>query len=446
MAVTFNEAMNDATAARQLWLNYTNGGNTFGVTEDQINQLESHWGSTYVQKWQQYSDSSDSTRYVIDDTSYTYSNSYDLGQENAVETTGYANSAEDKATRKTRTTVDGILGGVGGAAGAVVASQTAGKVVGKAAGEAAKESGKGAAGKVCAYIAAVCAVAEVASYLIRKPNKEETEACEKAQEGIAEYAEATTEAQGEMVAAADEAECLREEAEFVTEEANNTFGDQAADYGIYQASFEDLQAKAESGELKSDEVDLYNSLREEMVTLGDDMSTVKGEATDVVGDIQSDIDAQLDFFDAGAEIAAETEGFTEAVAGYDDATKTNCTVEQFSQTATSISGTAAGIKLMAGGWWNIAIGIASMAAGVTAGFNAKEQGTFKGIADTTIKSREATQELNDATFETYDTGIESYTENVDAVVNDCILEVPEVEIPEEDGNIEVEEVPEETDI
>jgi hypothetical protein len=90
----------------------------------------------------------------------------------------------------------------------------------------------------------------------------------------------------------------------------------------------------------------------------------------------------------------------------------------------------AGAKLMGMGFWNWALGIASIAAGVSSGVAAVEQFKMASQVGDEINVREATQELNAATNEMYTEEIDVY-DGFMTGVEDLEMEVPEeIEAPE----------------
>ena len=132
-----------------------------------------------------------------------------------------------------------------------------------------------------------------------------------------------------------------------------------------------------------------------------------------------------------ASTMGEVEGVTDYAESFDGATKTSCTAEAVSQGLNAATGYTAGAKLMAGGFWNWALGAASIAAGASSTGAALEQNNWAGKVSDEIDARKATQDLNSTTTDLYDENIDIYAGQMEGV-EDLELEIPEdMEAPED---------------
>lgn len=303
----------------------------------------------------------------------------------------------------------------------------------KAAKKAAEEGAEKGAKNLSAYVAIATGCVTAASYWIKKPNKEEKEACDKLQTEMAGAQATLTESQQIMVETEEEVMALSDEANAYNEDANMTIEEEKSEYDMYYASYLAIQQKIDQGvELTDSEKELYNAVIGYMQETGTTIEEISNDTTDEVSNIFSDMESQQETFDITAESMGQINGLTDYAEGIDKTTQTLCYVEGGAQGLNAATtGLAAGKLLATAGiaWWNIAIAAAGAAAATSSGFASAEQFKWAGDVGTEIEMRKGTQDLNIATNEVYTEKIDSYDGMMQGV-NDLELAIPdEIEAP-----------------
>ena len=395
------------------------------ATAEQKGQITAKWGAEAVNKWL----SVDSTEYQIDDVDYNASK--EAGKDSAKDSTGYDGG-------KSYTSVHDAVSSLSGAGASVFSAVSGAKaglgikdaVTGKAA-DAATNTGARDAARASAYVAAGIAIATAAKYWLENPNKEQVDAANHLKESeLPESQAALNEAQGIMEDASEEITEMTEEAEDINKDANSKMKNDKTLFDVYKQQYEALKTKKASGEqLTPDEKALMNQLTPQMKELGEGINTTSEETSSQVGDINDELGEYQEVFDESAETVAEVEGVTEFAEGFDENTRTMCYVEGGAQTLNSISGAFAGAKLLAGGPWSWALGIASMAAAASSTYAAGQQFSRASEVTEEIDMRSETQDLNTETNDIYNEELDNYTGNLE-VIEDLELEVPDdTEVP-----------------
>ena len=303
----------------------------------------------------------------------------------------------------------------------------------KATGEAAKEATKKGAKNLSAYVAIATGCVTAASYWIKKPNKEEKEACDKLQTEMAGAQVTLAETQQIMVETEEEVMALSDEANAYNEDANMTIEEKKSEHDMYYATYLAIQQKVDEGvPLTDSEKELYNAVIGYMQETGTTIEEISNDTTDEVSNIFSDMESQQETFDTSAESMVQINGLTDYAEGIDKTTQTLCYVEGGAQGLNAgTTGLAAGKLLATDGiaWWNIAIAAAGAAAATSSGFASAEQFKWAGDVGTEIEMRKGTQDLNIATNEVYTEKIDSYDGMMQGV-NDLELAIPdEIEAP-----------------
>lgn len=462
-----SKATTSQAYAYKCWYNYNYGGNTMKISSKDMGEITQTWNGE-LKNWRATA-SNDENAYEIDDDDYSTAKLN--GKESAKDKTGYNGSSTGMVVNGINRALISAAG-----AGATVAATTLGTKVGigitkkltgkaaektieattkkageeavkkateeatkkgldeaatKAAQETAKKTAEegtkktASAAKVSAYIAAGIAIATALKYRVSKPNKTEKNACDELQNTMKDAQASLAAAQDDMSSAGDEIVSLSDEAQAYNEDANDEIEDKKTEYDMYKASYDALMEKANSGEsLTEDEKALMKELVPMMQQLGVDIGDLSDETTDNVGEIYDEMGTYQDAYDNAASTMGEVEGVTDYAESFDSATRTMCYVEAGSQTLNAASGAMAGAKLLAGGFWNWALGIASIAAGASSGIAAKEQFDWAGDVGTEIHARKATQDLNATTTDMYDENIDIYAGQMEGV-EDLELEIPE---------------------
>ena len=435
-----SKATTSQAYAYKCWYNYNYGGNTMKISAKDMGELTQTW-SGELKNWRATA-SNDENAYEIDDDDFSTAKAN--GADSAKDKTGY--SGGGKTGIAVNTAVDaglgiagalsagaatGVVGGgianVANAAGGAIKTGSA-KILGEKS--IAVKGGKEAKGS--AYTAAALAIATALKYRLSKPNKEQTEACKELKNTMNDAQASLQMAQSDMETAGDEIVDLSDEAQAYNEDANSDIEDKKTEYDMYKASYDALMEKAKSGEpLSEDEKALLKELVPLMQQLGIDIGDLSDETTDKVGDIYAQMGDYQETYDNAASTMGEVEGVTDYAESFDSATKTSCTFETISQGLNSATGFTAGAKLMAGGWWNWALGAASIAAGASSLSAAKEQNNWAGEVSDEIDARKITQDLNSGTTDLYDENIDIYAGQMEGV-EDLELEIPEeMEAPED---------------
>lgn len=438
-----SNAINSQSYAYKCWYNYNYGNNTMGISAKDMGEITQTWNNE-LKNWQAVA-MDDENAYEISDDDFSMSKKN--GAEQAKNKTGYDGG---KGGIVANTTVDAVLSSAGAIAaassqglirgavgsafntvGGLVKSGSA-KVFGEKAvkegtKKAAKEGTKKAAKKdnnASAYAAAILAIATAAKYRISKPNKEQKKACDALQDEMVNANNSLCAAQDEMSAAGEEVQALVDEAQITNEDANGEIEENKSEYDMYKASYDALMKKVESGEtLTEDEKELLQELVPLMQELGEDIGDIQDDTKDVTGDIYDEIGDYQDVYDNSAETIAEVQGLTDYAESFDSATQTMCYIESGAQGLNAYSGYSAGAKLCAGGWWNWALGLSSIAAGASSTASSLEQFQWAGDVGTEINARKGVQDFNSLTNDIYDESIDVYDGNM-SIVEDLELEIP----------------------
>lgn len=436
MAISDSFSLSQATIsssyAYKCWYNYNYGGNTMGISEQDISKITNTWNSELT-KWRKSADNTkDENKYEIADDNF---NTAKMNAKDVVkDKTGHNG-------KKGKIIANGIIDSGLSATGAVSSIVTfkSGSFLGKCNsgiknlfGEKASKAGKsGNSAKGSAYLAAAIAIAVAAKYRISKPNKTEKNACDELQNSMTDAQASLASAQGDMESYASEIEDLSDEAHAQNEDANDSIEEDKTEFDMYKASYDALIEKVKSGEpLNEDEQSLLNELIPLMQELGVNIQETSDETTDTVGVLYDEMGTYQEGYDEAAATMAEVEGVTDYAEGFDSATRTSCYVEAASQGLNAASGATAGARLLAGGPWNWVLGGAAIAASASSGIAALEQTKMAGEVGTEIGLRKETQDLNIDTQSMYDENIDVYDGQLQSV-EDLELAIPEdIEAPE----------------
>ncbi len=418
------------TEAHKAFLNVMLHNNSMGISDKQMGEI----GQLYpneVKKWteQLKNSSKDENDYEIDEkelekfTSTTYKST-----KNKV---GYTkgNQVKDITLDVLPDAGIGLASGVMLAGGKKIfegAANAAGKKVTekvtkklikkakdeageKAAEEAGKKAGENITKNLSAYVQVALTIAAAAKYYIDKPNKEAKEACDELQNEMANSQCALDDQQSEMEDMGENLIALSDEANEANEEAATEIKEEKTEYDMYMASVTTIGNKIATGQkLTESERTLYNQLVPLVQASGVKIGEMSEDATELVGDIYTDMETYQEGYDYAAETMAEIEGITDYAESFDEASQVMCYVEGGAQTLNAASGARASARLFAGPWWNWAIAAAGMVASAGCGVAAGEQFKFaKGIGDE-IKERNITQDMNAATMDFYDEEIDGY--------------------------------------
>ena len=478
-----DNALSSQAYAYKCWYNYNYGNNTMQISAKDMGEITQTW-SGELSNWRATASNDENAYEIADDD---FSKAYDSGKDTAKDKTGYEGGKGGMGTRNFVTTAAGVAGFVttsaptiGKAVGNAI-SKVSAKITGKAAAkegvkevakeaskEAAKEAGKEAGKEAAtegtkeatkestkkagtsAWITAGIAIATTTAYYVKKPNKEQKEACDALQDEMRNSQDSLTAAQGDMQTYSDEVIELSDEAAVYNEDANENVEENKAEYDMYRASYDALMAKVEAGEtLSEDEKALLKELVPLMQELGVAIEETSTDTTDAVSEIYDEMGTYQEGYDNAAATMAEVQGVTDYAESFDEATRTNCYVSAASQILNAANGATSGAKLCATAGFNIGqwiMGGAAIAAGVTsAAAAAPEQMKWAGEVGTEIDMRRATQDFNAQTTEIYDESIDGY-EGTMGTVEDMTMAIPEdieemteeMEIPEEAPQVPTE--------
>lgn len=401
---------------------------------EDYSRVYAKYGGEKVRQWE----SIDGTKYQISDDKWDDSKAD--GKNKAKEQVGY------DGHKSYGSVGSGVLAAGGAVAtGISVANTGFMKVTGSAADTVIKDttnetaSSAGKAGRTSAYVAAGLAIATAAKYWATQPNKEQVKAAKELYNESGEGSQLLVEGQSSlygaqdiMMSATEETTELTEEAEEFNEESAEEIEEQKTEFDFNKKQFDFIKAKAQSGQqLRSDEKQVAASLtpkmQESQANIADIQESTSEELDDKFGEIE-EFQAE---YDTGAETIAEVQGLTDYAAGFDTNTRNMCYVEAGSQTLNAVSGAIASAKLMAGGPWNWALGIAAGVAAASSGVAAGQQMVKAHEVNTEIDFREATQELGAETEDVYAEELESFELNME-FVDELELEIPEdMEISDE---------------
>lgn len=468
--------INSEASCRKAYLNYHCYGNTMGITATEMGEITATWKDK-LKSWQN-TVSQDENEYEFDDSEFESSRS--KGKKVAQEATDYDGDQTGQIMRTTATNI-GSAGSLGaslannglnqasinlGNAKEAVTSKLLGKKVTEtvtkdAAGNITssttsqttrKVAEKGAengskASNASAYIAAGIAIATAIAYRLKKPNKEQKEACDTMQTELTNAQGATQEAQSEMESMSDELIDLSDEANTINEDANGEIENKKTEYDMYKSTYEALKAKVDSGEqLTEEEKALYKEVVGYLTATGEEISDITDETGDTVQDIYDDMGSYQEGYDYAAETIGEIEGQTDFAASFDKSTQKQCYTEIASQSMNAASGAIAGARLLVGPWWQWVIGAASIAAGTSSAFAAIEQGQWAGQVGNEIEVRKDTQDLNAATLDTYTEEVDSY-DGFMSGVEDLELDIPDdVSAPKDTALPETKTPTDKTDV
>lgn len=463
-----DNALYSQAYAYKCWYNYNYGGNTLGISANDIGEITQAWRNE-LPNWQNTA-MDDENAYEIEDDDY--SKALDDGYKQGQEKTGYDGG---NGGMNARYVVDGVMG----VAGAVIsyggskfvqavaptlvnkvgekavinaAEKTGEKVAYNAVGEATADSAvqKGAAKSIGCIAGCVLGLTQGTLYLTNKPNKEQKEACDALQDEMVNAQNALGAAQGDMEMAAGEVETLSDEAAGYNEDANENIEDDKAEFDIYRASYDALIAKAKArGALSEDEKFLLKELTPIMKELGVSINETSEDTTDAVSEIYDEMGDYQELYDNSASTIAEVEGLTDFAESFDEATQTSCYVETAAQglnAASSAKSSAQAFALASSGsWafgataWAYAFGVMGASGAAMSGAGAIEQLDWAGQVGNEISLRKEAQDLNADTTDIYDESIDGY-EGYMSTVEDMELLIPEdMEVPEEGTDIPVGE-------
>ena len=309
--------INSESYCRRAYLNYHCYGNTMGITDEEMGQITQTWSSK-ISSWQN-SVSSDETEYEFDDSEY--SNYKAKGKNAAENATGYdgknggsvAHTVGDAASSVAGATMS-VIGAAGGEAAKGVVKEGA-KVITK---EATKTVGKNAAsnGSAAAFVVGCCLSAATAiGYWIKRPNKEEKEACDALLPEMTGAQSALGETQDDMANMANEIMNLSDEATEANEEANSQIEEKKSEYDMYMQTYQALKEKVDSGAgLTESEKQLYKSVAGYIEETGASIDEITEDAGSTVSDLYSDIENYQSGYDDAASTMAEIEGLTDYAA------------------------------------------------------------------------------------------------------------------------------------
>ncbi len=464
MAIQGNYDISTAGGAYKAWYNYNYGGNTLGVTAEDISTIQSKYSKEINTTWTLRA-TNDNNQYVISDDEKN--ESHNDGVERGKDKSGH-----DGSTDGVSSVTAGVVGaGVGGLAGGVLGVIATITSLSKGA---MTKPGAMTLSKTITAAAVGAALTASGTYLITaKPNEDPANACETLTEEMGVAQGEIADQEGIMEEADQTLEELSAEAEEANEEANSENEDNYANYDDYKVRYDELMEKVKSGTpLTDEEKEELKGLIPILQELGVNIQETTDETSDVVGEIYDEMGEYQDTFDDASEKIEEINGLTDFAAEFDEATKDNAKMVEATAaigmlgaagiTTSGGLGLTAGLKkiaygksLLVGGAPIIAYGTAqtiaagiATAEGITAGleFNKvrEQQQSYAEKAETEIAAREATQDLNSNLSDVYDERVEGY-EGYLGVVEDLELEVPEgMEVPEEGAELppEVETPPE----
>ena len=483
-----SNALNSQAYAYKCWYNYHYGNNTMGISARDMGEITLTWNGE-LNNWHAVA-LDDENAYEIEDDDFSAARNN--GRNQAEDKTGYDGKQGGQYVRTGLDAVAGVAGALGSTIGSSVANtaargiagslvqntatkmgaKAAEKAVASATGDAITEAGKKALGdaaknatqaqieqagkaaignaakketsdKVASknvgwIITAPLALATGTAYTVKKPNKDEKEACDALQDEMTNAQTALSSAQQDMTDMGDELTELSDEAQVYNEEANEDIEDKKSEYDIYKASYDALIEKVQNGEaLTEEEKALLQELIPLMQELGIGIQTTQEETTEVTQDIYDDMGTYQDGYDNAAETVAEVQGVTDYAASFDESTRTMCYVEAGAQTLNAASGTkaayqagrfaASGGPFTAWAWAFAAMGAAGAA---QSGIGTAQQFSWAGEVGTEIGMREDTQDINSLTNDIYDESIADY-EGFMSGVEELEIEMPEdMEDPE----------------
>ena len=476
------EAKTSQSYAYKCWYNYNYGNNTMGISSGDIGKIITTW-KDQIPSWKATAEK-DENRYEIDDTGYD--DSKEAGKNHAKDRTGYDGKKGGMIARG----IGDAVSGIGSSAAQVIFGHAAKKATEKAASHAAASAAaaaveksaidKGIAGiseATCAgatklneaalseankktannakkagfIIGCTLGLARGIAYKVKKPNKEQKEACDELVNVMNDSQAALEQTQAEMADADDAHVEMAEEAQATTEDGNDEIEDKKTTLDLYRAQYDVLMEKAKSGQpLSEDEKSFLKEVVPLMQELGGGINDTAETVHDDVSDIYEEMSDNADeVFNAASETMGEVEGATDYAESFDEATRTMCYVEGGAQTLNVASSGKAAFdagKFAASGGWVTAWAWAFAGMGATgalfSGAGAAEQFSWAGKVDDEIDLREATQDLNSTTSEVFDERVDDFDGYMSGI-EDLTIEMPkdleeeipteEVQIPEQNG-------------
>ena len=241
-----------------------------------------------------------------------------------------------------------------------------------------------------------------------KPNEESSAACEKAQDELYNEQANLADQILTMEEMQEEMEILQEEANAVNEEGQGSIEDMEGLYNYYYNKY--LNGTATENEIK-----IMKALGAQMqITQADTNETTIGlnEEIVTVGEGYEDITTNIN----------NTNDFTNYVSELDTATRNSTNAQRVILTVAAGAAAITAIQCaLRGSALNLFGGIVYFAAAAMAGYaattffqEAKTQGNYNDIADTTIGIREETQDLSTETTEYQEVSTEFFEETVEA--------------------------------
>ena len=443
--------VNSEAFCRKAYLNYHCYGNSMGLTNEDMSKITSAWPDR-ISSWQA-TVSDDENEYDFDDSEYA--NYKEKGKEAAKEATGHDGSTDkgrvitDAAGSAVTTTVasgalNGVANGVYNSISSSVENGWSKLLSQKTKDKAAQKlsTGKEDSAKKDSkawIITAPLALAIGTAYMAKKPNKDEKEACDALQTEMAGAQATLSDTQGEMETMSEEIITLSDEATMVNEDTNEEIEEQKTEYDMFYETMLAIKAKIDAGEpLTESEKELYKEVVGLLTETGVNIEELSEDTTEEVTELYDEMGTYQEGYDVAAETMGEVEGLTDFAEGFDEATRTLCYVEAFSQTLNVASGgkaafdagkyAASGGPLTAWAWGWVAMGAAGAA---MSGVAAAQQFKWAGEVGTEIEMREVTQDVNTDTNDIYTEEIDAYDGYMEGV-EELELEIPDdIEAPED---------------
>ena len=406
-------ALQSESYAHECWHNYYAGGNTMGIRESDIGEVEKQWNSK-VSKWKLQADSTDENKYMIDDDDKQTSQA--KGAEKAAEA-GSVNKGANTAQAAT-SAVGGAVVALGGLSGGLkIGSKTIIKPfnngVNKFLSGSKTENGtKVAKNNKASDIATVILAALVAAkFWIDQPNKDARDAAKNVMEELGEQQALSAQAQEDMDEAMAETEASADEAAEAEEETNDAIAEHVTKMQAYHKSYAKLKNK--NGPLTEDEKNQMTNFEGLITEIGGEdgkISKTYAEGQEVVAEKSEEIEEWQTSFDTSADIANETQGLTDALEDWDETSRIMCHVEAAGQTLNGIGAGIAAARLSVKGFWNWAFAAIGYAAAASSGLAASKEEIWAADIGNEIDLRRETQEVNQITLDQYDEQIEAYEE------------------------------------
>ena len=441
--ISLSRAMNSSSYAYSLWYNAQYCGNTMNVDDKTLGKITSRWESLLPQ-WNDKALSEDKNVYKIEVSDDDFSNWQKNGRQKTQKSLGDSNKTGQALN--TMGTVAGAGAGIGfGIASNLSTMKVAGgnflkagktAVTGKGFEKAMDVSrdkiGEGAtikksnAAKTSAYVAAVLAIAVAAKYWATNPNRKQTNMLNTAlQENLVQARSDIDDANNIIEDTNDEVNDMSDEAREINEDSQEEIDEMKAEFDMYQKTYNELISKLQSGEpLNEDEKSLMSDIVALLEELGLNIQEVQEEAQDSTSVLFEEMDAKQADFDEAVVNMAEAEGTTAELESFDEQTRFMCYAEAIGQGLNAASGAMAGIKLLAGPFWNWVLGAAALVAAGSSGLAATEQYQNVTIVQAEIDMRRDVQGFNGSIRANYDERIATYDDNL-GIVGDLEIEMPD---------------------